>query len=191
MRWCYCNLSDFTPEEYKKAYACLSPSRKAHIDRFRKQEDRARSLAAELLVQKLLKEMGIKNGVLHRAENGQPRLEGCDLYVSITHCDKLVACAVSHEPVGIDAERIRPMDLNASRHVCVAEEKAYLLGDGAVFGEQPCSDPAVLRRFFEIWTAKEAYFKKQGTGITDLKSVNILTLDRHPFYVGDYIIQII
>jgi phosphopantetheinyl transferase len=31
---------------------------------------------------------------------------------------------------------------------------------------------ALLTRFFKIWTAKEAYFKQQGTGITDLKAVH-------------------
>ena len=191
MHWHYCDRADFTPEEYKKAYATLSPSRKSHIDRFQQPQDKERSLAAELLVQKLLKELGIPNGTLHRAENGQPFLEGCDLYVSISHCDRLVACAVSEAPVGIDIERIRHMDLKVSRHVCVPEEEAYLMGDLPLPQEKLCHDPAVLRRFFEIWTAKEAYFKKQGTGITNLKSVNILPLERQMFIVEDYIIQII
>ena len=191
MHWSYCDTADFTPEEYKKAYASLSPSRKRHVDRFQQLQDKERSLAAELLVQKLLKELGIPNGTLHRAENGQPYLTGCELYVSISHCDAMVACAVSETPIGIDVERIRPMDLKVSRHVCVSEEKAYLMGDQPLSQEKLCHDPAVLRLFFEIWTAKEAYFKKQGTGITNLKSVNVLLLERQIFIVKDYIIQII
>ena len=48
-----------------------------------------------------------------------------------------------------------------------------------------------MQRFFEIWTAKEAYFKKCGTGITNLKSVNSLTLSRQMHILGDYILHII
>ena len=51
-------------------------------------------------------------------------------------------------------------------------------------------NPAVIRRFFEIWTGKEAWFKMQGTGITDLKSVNVLQLNRQLHSMEDYMIQI-
>lgn len=187
MHWLWCNTADFSENDLQQAYACLSPSRKEHIDRLRQTEDKRRSLAGELLVYKLLREhYGITGAVLQRKPNGQPYLTGCDLHVSIAHSGQMVACAVSHQPVGIDVEQIRPMDLKICRHVCVPEEDAYI-----GYGQQPSQDPGMLRRFFEIWTAKEAYFKKCGTGITDLKSVNVLTLPRQTHHIGDYILQII
>jgi len=164
MHWSCRDTESFTEEELQCAYSQLSPSRKAHIDRLRLQEDKTRSLAAELLVRELLQSLGITTAVLHRHLNGQPYLTGCDLFVSISHSDRMVACALSEGPIGIDIERIRPLDLKICRHLCTEEEKAY------------CGED--LHRLFEIWTAKEAWFKKQGTGITDLKSVNILPLPR-------------
>ena len=177
MHWSYRDVASFSNNELQRTYSQLSPSRKAHIDRLRPQEDKRRSLAAEILVQELLQSLGITNAVLHRHPNGQPYLTGCDLYVSISHSHQMVACALSADPIGIDIERIKPLDFKICRHLCTEEEKAYC-------GEN-------LHRLFEIWTAKEAYFKKQGTGITDLKSVNILPLPRQYHRTEDYMICII
>ena len=192
MRWSYCATDAFSTEELHIAYLHLSSSRKVHIDRLKRQEDKLRSLVAELLVQRLLQEhYGIKDAVLHRHPNGQPYLTGCDLFVSISHSDQMVACAISEAPVGIDIEKIKPMSLRICRHLCVEEEKEYLFSGSNLSETDDCQDPAVLRRLFEIWTAKEAYFKKCGTGITDLKSVNILPLDRQIHIIGDYMVQIV
>ncbi len=185
-------LSDFTSEEYERTLENLSPSRRAHVMRFLHREDRQRSLAGEMLLQRLLAErFGVRDAVLHRKDNGQPYLEGCDLFVSISHSDRYVACAAGRTPIGIDVETIRPIDLGLSRHICTPEEKEYLLAGRECVRGELCRDPEVLRRFFEIWTAKEAYFKKCGTGITDLHAVNILTLDRQVFFEDDHAITII
>ena len=188
MHWSYCQTADFSDESLQQLYAQLSPSRREYMMRLRQAEDRTRSLAAELLVYRLLQERyAITGAQLHRKPNGQPYLTGCDLQVSISHCDDLVACVLSRNPVGIDMERIRPVTQGLCRRVCVDEELAYL----QIAQEEDLQNPEVLRRFFEIWTAKEAYFKKQGTGITDLKSVNILPLRRQTYTFGDYILQIL
>ena len=186
---CY-RISDLPRERLQQAYARLSPSRKVYIDRLKRQEDKDRSLAGELLIQDLLqKHYGITTAVLHRKENGQPYLTGCDLHLSISHSDEMVAGVINEKPVGIDIEKIRPIKLSMCRHVCTPEENAYLQIDDTQ-GDR-CEDPVFLQRFFEIWTAKEAYFKKCGTGITNLKSVNSLTLSRQMHILGDYILHII
>ena len=178
MVWHYCDTALFSKEELRLAYAQLTPARKAHIDRFRREADRTRSLAGEILVKKLLREhYGIEDGILDRKENGQPYLQNSDLYVSISHCDQMVACAVSETPVGIDIEKIRPIDEKLCLRVCTEQELAYVRDS--------------QERFFEIWTGKEAYFKKCGTGITDLKSVNVPDLQRQLHQAGEYLIQIV
>ena len=181
MHWSYCDITTVSDDALQSAYKNLSPSRKEHIDRLRRKEDKTRSLAGEILAQALLKEhYGIRTAKLHRHTSGQPYFSGCDLHISICHCDQMVACAISDKPVGMDIERIRPVNLKLCRHVCTPEEAEYVLG---------CEDDSAFR-FFEVWTAKEAYFKKCGTGITDLKSVNILSLPRQLHRVGDYLLQI-
>ncbi|MBQ7340929.1 MAG: 4'-phosphopantetheinyl transferase superfamily protein [Oscillospiraceae bacterium] len=192
MHWSYCDVGRFSAEALERIYTNLSPSRKEHIDRLRRPEDKTRSLAAEGLLQTLLREhYGITNAKLHRASNGRPYLANSHLHISLSHSDQMVACAVSEDPVGIDIEKIRPMSLKICRHLCVEEEKAYLLSDSGLTENDECQDPEVLRRLFEIWTAKEAYFKKQGTGITDLKSVNVLHLERETHNLENYILTII
>lgn len=190
MHWTCCKISDYTEAQLQQVYEQLSASRKERIDRYRRKEDRNRSLAAECLVYDLLrKQANITSAKLHCHSNGQPYLTGCELQVSISHCDQMIACAINEDPVGIDIERIRPIKLNICRHVCVPEEMEYLSADQPK--DQLCQDENILRRFFEIWTAKEAYYKKCGTGITDLKAVNILPLKRQSHIVEDYFVQIL
>lgn len=193
MNWIACKTAVFSREDYDRAYRQLTLARKKHIDRFRLPEDKIRSLAGQLLAEKLMAETyGLAEIKLDRAENGRPFLKDSDLYISIAHCEDMVACAVSEHAVGIDVEKLRPIDLGAARHVCVEEEMAYLLeGLPLPTGRELCRDPEILKRFYEIWTAKEAYFKKCGTGITNLKSVNILPMERQCFQIEDYLIQII
>lgn len=192
MHWTYCNTSTFSECELQQAYQTLSPSRKAHIDSLRSKDAQLRSLTATLLVQRLLQEHDcMESAVLCRNAQGQPFLSCEDLYVSISHCDHMVACAISEAPVGIDIQRIRPIDLKLCRHVCQEEEAAYVLGNYADPSGGLCQAPDVLRRFFEIWTAKEAYFKKAGTGITNLRSVNVLQLPRQTQIIDNYMLQIL
>lgn len=189
MRWLCCNIDKFSQDDLQQARLQLSPSRQEYIGRLKHKKDQDRSLAAELLAQQLLRSIGISNAVLHRKENGQPYLTGCDLHISISHSHSKVACAVSAEPVGIDIERMDPIKLQLLRHVCTPEEKVYVLAGAPEDGF--CEDPAVLQRFYEIWTAKEAYFKKIGTGITGLKTVNILPAERQIHITENYMIQIL
>lgn len=192
MYWSCCAADSFSADELQRVYEATSPSRKEHIDRLRQQKSKTCSLVAEILVQRLLQEhFGVTDAKLHRKDNGQPYLNGCNLSVSITHCEEKIACVISHDPVGIDIERIRPVNLKLCRHICVPEEKAYVLGDSREYENRVCRDEDVLRRFFEVWTAKEAYFKKCGTGITDLKAVNVLQLPRQVHMVEDYLVQIL
>lgn len=178
MVYAFCSLSDLSPEQYRAVWARLSPRRQEHISRLKKAEDQQRSLACSHLALELSRQLGWQ-GLLDRAENGCPTLPGSGLYVSLAHSAQLVAAAVSHRPVGIDCEQVRPIRLNLTRLVCTPRELEQLL-QGAPLPEGLCRDEAMLDRFFRIWTAKEAYFKKEGTGITDLKRVD--TTGLHPIW---------
>ncbi len=180
MNWSYCFLDSIPDTEYNIIYNSLSPTRREYIDSLKKEHTRRQSLAGEFLVKKLLREsFKLKNPVISRNEIGQPYVEGSDVYISISHSGNLVAAAADRKPIGIDAEQIKPRNLRLIERVCTPEEKEYILS-----GDK-------LKRFYEIWTGKEAYFKKQGTGITDLKSVNIPELNRFIFTLDNYIIQIV
>lgn len=176
MNWRIAAVADFSEAELAAAYDTLSPSRKAHIDQFRHAGARAQSLAAEALLRRLLGQLGIDAAVV-RLPSGQPVLADGSAFISIAHCEDYVVCAVNPSPIGIDIEKIRPVKKGMAEKICTAEELQYV---------QESEE-----RFFEVWTAKEAYFKMQGTGITNFQNINILTLPRQTFRQGEYLITLV
>lgn len=190
MNWEYCNIKDFSDEEYEISYKNLSPTRKKRIDRLKLADDKKRSVAADILVKKILVNEYNKNDVLlENYENGQPYLKNSGLFVSISHSKDMVVCAVDKNPIGIDIEYIKPITTTLAKRVCTKNEVKYLGLDTEYTGE--ITDSIMLERFFEIWTGKEAYFKKVGTGITDFKSIEALNLNRKHFKIDNYYVQIV
>ncbi|MCH5191740.1 MAG: 4'-phosphopantetheinyl transferase superfamily protein [Oscillospiraceae bacterium] len=103
-------------------------------------------------------------------KNGKPFAKDLDVEFNISHSHDMVVCAVSDKPVGIDIEKIRPIKLNVAKRICTKDELIYLFGHTP--NEQDFemnSDIPTLTRFFEIWTAKEAYGKCVGIGLGDIK----------------------
>ena len=97
---------------------------------------------------------------LARTDAGKPYAANGPEF-NLSHSGAFLACAVGDRPVGIDIEAVRPLKLEVARRVCNAKEMDYLAPE----------TPGSHIRFLRIWTAKEAYFKALGTGITGLQSV--------------------
>ena len=190
MDYIFAYLSEFCDDDYEKAYENLSGVAKKRVDRYKRDDDRKRSLLAHMLLKKLMNENNISAQLLYE-ENGRPVFENNEYFLSLSHSGEVAFSAVSETPLGIDVEKIRPVSKNLVNRVCVDEEKDYVLGDFSLTDEKEICDPDVLKRFFEIWTAKEAYFKMIGSGITDLKSVNTIELKAKSFHSGGYIFTII
>ena len=85
-----------------------------------------------------------------------------DIHISITHSGKLIACAVSDEPVGIDAESIRKLDLKIVHKYFSLQE---------IDAISNCHDKN--RAFTSIWTKKEAALKCSGIGIKGLSDMEM------------------
>lgn len=79
-----------------------------------------------------------------------------DFDFNISHSGEYVVLAVSDKRIGIDIERIKPIDLELSKDVFHDREIAYLQQ-----GRQKKQE-----RFFEIWTLKEAFVKMIGEGLS-------------------------
>ncbi len=127
-------------------------------------EDRKhRSLQGEQFARCLLAEytgQPADSFMIARSEKGKPYL--CDgPEFNLSHSGKWIACAVGDQPLGIDIEAMRPLNLKVAQRICTPKEMAYLSPE----------EPDAPVRFLKIWTAKEAYFKALGTGITGLQSV--------------------
>ena len=119
------------------------------------------------------------NTEIIKNEKGKPYFKHIpDLFFSISHTDGLTVIALSDCEVGIDVERLKKADLRIIKRF-LKEEADYIT---------ECDSD---RRFFEIWTKKEAYLKCKGTGLSGgLKSVNVLKLPFETMDYEDYIISV-
>ncbi len=182
MKWYQFDIRDLSNEEYQKWYFLMNEERRAHVNRFHHLTDKKRSVAGEMLARTAIAEwykVPAESICFGRNEHGKPFAINLPVDFNISHSENTVVCAVSDAPVGIDVEEIRPIDLNVAKHICTKEDMKYL------FGHIPADDEFikvnnqdVLIRLFEIWTAKEAYFKCLGTGITDLKDISYTFISR-------------
>lgn len=119
-------------------------------------------------------------GEITKAPGKKPCAEGFAGDFNISHTSGCGVLAISDSPVGVDVERIRPVNLKIAEKFC-ADEREF------IEKSEDCR-----RAFFEIWTAKEAYLKKEGTGITvPLNSFSVLGLsDIRHFYFDDFVVSV-
>lgn len=146
MKLYYCSiaeLSDLCGAEY------LSPGRRERMSRFRQPEDRARCLAAGLLLRAVLGEEAC--GRILQAPCGKPYLPG-GAFFNLSHSGDYVVLAVSPSETGADVERVAPYPESIAKKCFTAAELKWLSGQG-------CD-----RAFFKLWTGKESVMKATGLG---------------------------
>lgn len=195
MIWKYTDIRTFSETEYKIAYEMTDPHKKARLAKTRQRKDRWRTVIADSMARGMLAELlgcRAEEVVFAYEENGRPYLPGSPYRFNISHSENVVAVAVHTKDVGIDVEKIRDVSMHVAKKYFCADENMYL------FGHEPqdadfaaVAAPDVLLRFFEIWTAKEAYLKSMGRGLTHLRAVNTvpLSFERH-LLEEDYLLTI-
>lgn len=189
MKWYEYDIRDLTDDEYRKWYSLTSEEKQRRIDRFRFDDDKKRTVVGEMLARKAIAEwcsVAPKSIVFDTNENGKPYAVNQNVEFNISHSGYMVVCAVDDKPIGIDIEKIRPINLSISYKFCNNDELNYIF-DTTISKEES------LIRFFKIWTYKEAYFKFIGTGITDFKSVDYFNTDKNKIMIAynEYIIHIV
>lgn len=169
MKWYKYDIRELSDKEYCKWYSLMSVEKQRKVDRFRFEDDKKRTVAGEMLARKAISEwcsVNVEDVILDKKEYGKPYAIDLDVEFNISHSGYIVVCVVDCSPIGIDVEKIRPIDLNVAKRFCNKEELFYL------FGHEPAeedfiytSETDILSRFFEIWTKKEAYGKFIGFGL--------------------------
>ncbi len=182
MKWLTKKISDFTPEQFSKCLSLMTQERRAYLDTVSSKEKKLASVCGEWWVKELTREItnkSIEEITVLRDKKGKPYLKDMPFHISISHSDTIVAVAISDSPVGIDTEKIKNRDFKICRKVCTEKEEVIIKNS---------NNP--LEAFYKIWTAKEAYFKKEGTGITKLKAISYENIDCDHFFENEYIITI-
>lgn len=192
MKWYHIDIREMTREQFDSWYAMADASRREKCDACRAEEDRLCSIAGDHLARTGLAEVcGMDPAAIRcgRTDDGKPYAIGLKAHFNISHSGHLVVCAVSERPVGIDAELIRPVRSRLTGKVCTPAELAWIQ-EAPGWGEM--LEGEAMERFFRIWTAKEAWFKWAGTGITDLKAFDTLDHIRRggTFRMEDHMVSI-
>ena len=154
------DLRPFQDGSWRKDLDALPTDRKERALACRKDDDGMRIACAGFLLQMALSEEGIGQPVFAKNQWGKPCLANRDdVHFSLSHSGTWAVCALSDTPVGVDIERPRNMD-----------KVAKLFPDAK-------TDDDILR----LWTAKEAYLKLLGCGLT-------VPLDRVSVQLGERLV---
>lgn len=153
---------------YKELLAYCSPEKARRIAGIIRFEHRIGHLIGEVLARGIIHEkLGLGNDQIRfgQLEYGKPYLLHRDnFHFNLSHSGDYIVFAVDCNIVGVDVERIRPIDLAVADLVCTEEEIARLSKD----------DPAHLQKFYSLWTCKESLIKHIGKGFQlPLKQIQI------------------
>jgi 4'-phosphopantetheinyl transferase len=139
-----------------------SIERQTKVQRFLKYEDAARSLIGDRLAREVI---AMHNGLsifdIHFEVDryGKPHVMNLKepIYFNVSHSGEWIVCAIDVLPVGIDVEKIKPIDLQITLPYFSGQERGQLM---SIPLEQR------LAYFFELWTMKESYIKAEGKGLS-------------------------
>lgn len=121
----------------------LSPLEKMSFDKYKSIETKKEKIVSSILKNKYV-------GPYYISESGKPLSDS--KYFNISHSHSMVAIVIDIVPVGIDIEKIRPVEKDLIDYISNEEEKKYIHDD---------------QSFFEIWTNKESLVKSLGSGIKE------------------------
>ncbi len=171
------NIRNLSETDYNKWYNNLSPVKKQRVDRFRFADDKRRSVAGDMLIKSYINKTAgtpVEDIIMVYDANGKPYIKNSSIHFNISHSGNMVVCAVNDKPIGIDVENIRPINLKPALKVFNEKELKYLFPSGIPGHFEITDDEALIKRFFELWTLKEAFVKYSGIGITDnLKEIDV------------------
>lgn len=138
----------------KELIHLLDEERQARVRALGESNSALLSLAAGLLLYDAFGE-GLRSARYERGKRGKPELTD-SMPFNISHAGDYAVLALSKHTVGVDLERIRPIDWQKiAGRFFHPEERAYL---------QSAQNP--LAEFFRIWTLKESYLKAEGIGFS-------------------------
>lgn len=160
----YYNITKMTDELYSKEFSKLPLLRQKQLLKKANIDDRKRSLAGDILTKRYLSKLyGVREDAIEikRGEHGKPYVLNLPAHFNVSHSGKYTILAISDKPIGIDIEIIEEFSAILAKKLFNEDELSYIAGNG------PSRKKSEMQRsFYEIWTAKEAYLKYLGSGIS-------------------------
>lgn len=137
----------------------ISKDRMKSANKYKFQDDKKRSLLAELIVRYALRyDFGLNGSSIFFEKNsfGKPYIKDSPLQFNISHSGEYVICAVSDKPVGIDIEIYGKYQENLLNYFH-QNERSFLM-----------KIPVETRwkYFYNLWSLKESFIKYLGRGLS-------------------------
>ena len=136
-----------------KLLSFVSSEKQQRVQNIKFPINRKLTLYSEMLVRVLVCNMfEVKNNQLSFITNeyGKPQLAGFpNFHFNISHTRNAMVVAIGEKPVGVDVEQVKKADLNIAPRFFTEQENTFILDK--VSNQD--------KRFYEIWTIKEAYIK--------------------------------
>jgi len=146
----------------------VSKEKKEQINRYYFNVDKKLSLYADLIVRVIAcKTFGLTNKDIDffKSEYGKPNLNNyLNFHYNVSHTRNAIAVVVSDSQVGVDIEKIREAEFKIVNRFFTQPEIEFI--DNTVAESK--------KRFYIVWTKKEAYIKYIGKGLhIPLNSFNV------------------
>ena len=146
---------------FRHVLSVISKKKQQQIQRFKRYEDAQRSFIGELLVRYIIcTKYQLTNQDLTFLENsyGKPILDcPLEIHFNISHSCEWVVCAISSQEIGIDIEKMEPINISIAKKFFNVEEYQFLLMQ---------KEAERVPSFYQIWCAKESYVKAIGVGLS-------------------------
>lgn len=170
------DMSQVTETEVQKILPLVNNQRRTEALRYKHLFGQYCCLKSWLMLEEMLKPMGIRDLEFDFNDHGKPFLKHYpDIHFNLSHCKRGIAVAVDLVPIGIDIESFRNADESLVQKTMNDEEKAVI-----------AASASPQETFIAYWTKKEAVLKLRGTGIsTDL----LQTLDGKGYRLETHINQ--
>ncbi|OSX93232.1 4'-phosphopantetheinyl transferase family protein [Bacillus mycoides] len=151
------NITDFSDEQYQTFYKTADSAKTQEINAFRKNEDKQRSLLSNHLLIKLLNVYTQKKIKISKNEYGKKYLTNNEVFFNISHSGNWVLLGISDHEIGVDIEKIEPLDYIGLSTFFSEPEQDYLKSLHIEY---------LKNEFYRIWTANESYVKFLGKGLS-------------------------
>ncbi len=165
---------DLSVVAFERVLLGLPRIERTRIEALRRWPDRLNSAIGWHLLHRMANQHGM---TVRRDIDGRPSADP-PFHVGLSHSDRWTAVALSRlGRIGIDIEAVRPVTTTLERR-CLTEHELAWLDD---------IEPELERshRFFRVWTAKEAYLKALGVGLSvDPREVTIDCSGPQPVLLG-------
>lgn len=149
-------------EQLQTLYDYLTPERLKGLKKIRTSADRIKHVFVELVYRYAIQEhFGIPTYAFdfRRDVYGKPYTHGQEgVHFNISHSGDWLVCAVDIQPVGIDIEKIYPIDSMHMAMNCFTPQECLMLA--------AAKDARRTNQFFNLWTMKESTIKLMGKGLS-------------------------